>query len=457
MNSILSVWILPVLCVLCGVSSASARSLLLISVDGLRPDYVTKADEHKLKIPNLRRFLKEGSYATGVRGVLPTSTYPSHTTIITGVSPAKHGIVGNHPFDPTLSNPHAWCWYSEDIRVPTLWEAAAKGGIVVGSISWPVTVGAKGIHFNIPEFNGTRSAEDLKMVRALASSSLMDELEQKAGPYETDVNNAIPRDWVRSRYAVELIRQKKNRFLTVHLAASDHMQHSRGPFSISALEAIEEIDKMVGLMTDAIRSEDAKAIVCIVSDHGFARVDRVLKLDAAFVKAGLMTLKTEADSTAKSGIEDWRAMPWSAAGSASIVLKKRDDQATRMQVKELLEHLAAQSTNGIAAILDREAIAKLGGDPKAEFWVDLRPGFSISSSPREPIVSVVGVRGTHGFSPTHPEMNASFFIAGNGIRQGLDLGLIDMRNVAPTLAQAIGVAFPSAELPSLAIFDSQKQ
>src|SRR5580704_1638767 len=69
-----------------------APLLVVISVDGLRPDYVTQADAHGAKIPNLRRFLKEGTYADGVQGVVPTVTYPSHTTLMTGVWPAKHGI-----------------------------------------------------------------------------------------------------------------------------------------------------------------------------------------------------------------------------------------------------------------------------------------------------------------------------------------------------------------------------
>src|SRR5580692_3260257 len=127
-------------------------SLLVISLDGMRPDYVLKADEHGLKIPHLRRMLAEGAHATGVRGVLPTVTYPSHTTILTGVWPAKHGIYTNTTFDPLGTNFEGWYWYSEDIAVPTLWDAAAQAGMAVGSVSWPVSVGAKAIRYNIPEY-----------------------------------------------------------------------------------------------------------------------------------------------------------------------------------------------------------------------------------------------------------------------------------------------------------------
>ena len=61
------------------------RSVLMISVDGMRPDYVTRADEHGLKLPVLRSFMRDGTYADGVVGVFPTVTYPSHTTLVTGV------------------------------------------------------------------------------------------------------------------------------------------------------------------------------------------------------------------------------------------------------------------------------------------------------------------------------------------------------------------------------------
>src|SRR5580692_7186599 len=142
-------------------------SLLVISLDGMRPDYVLKADEHGLKIPHLRRMLAEGAHATGVRGVLPTVTYPSHTTIMTGVWPAKHGIYVNTTFDPLGKNLGGWYWYAEDLKVPTLWEAAAKAGYVVGSVSWPVTVGARGISWLIPEYWRASNAEDLKLIRAL--------------------------------------------------------------------------------------------------------------------------------------------------------------------------------------------------------------------------------------------------------------------------------------------------
>ncbi len=432
------------------------RALLLVSIDGMRPDYVLEAGKHGLKLPHLTGLARGGAFATGVRGVLPTATYPSHTAIITGVAPARHGIVANHPFGHSVKDLDVWYYYAEDLRAPTLWDAATQGGYVTGSISWPVTVGATSIRWNIPEYALTRTPEDVRITRGASTPGLMAQLEKKAGPYLTEVSDAVKRDWARTRYVVELIRQKHARFVTVHLAASDNLQHRHGPFTPPVFKALEEIDRMVGGMRDAIRAEDPRAAVCIVSDHGFAPVSKVLWLDAIFVKEGLITLKAKETTVEKSGVSDWVARPWHAGGSAAIMMKNPADAAARERVKSLLDRLAADPENGIAAILDANAIRQLGGDPAAQFWVTMRAGFMVSATLQPSIVSIVSARGTHGHAPTLPEVASTFFIAGEGIAAGRDLGSVDIRSIAPTLAKFMGVPFPSAEAPALEIFSLAK-
>lgn len=432
--------------------AASGHALIVLSIDGLRPEYVLQADKYGLKIPALRRLLRDGAHASGVRGVLPTVTYPSHTTMLTGVWPAKHGIYSNETFDPYAKNKGGWYWYSQDIRNPTLWEAASRKGYVVGSVSWPVSVGAPGVGYLIPEYWRAMTPDDLKLLAALSTPGLMAQLKQTEGGYTTDLNDAIPGDWDRTRYAEALIRDKKVQFLTFHFAALDHLEHAAGPFSPIANSALEQIDKMVAVLQKAILAEDPKATVCIVSDHGFARVDHVLNLSQAFVKAGLITLKARKNSLETSGVADWQAEPWPAGGSAAIVLKDPHDQVIRQKVKQLLDKLASDRRNGIAQVLDRKAVAKMGGTPAAEFFVDMRSGFAIGSALEGPLTKEVSVRGTHGYSPSNPDMRAFFLIAGPAIRKGIDVGDIDMRSIAPTLAKALQLPFPTAELRPLDIF-----
>jgi predicted AlkP superfamily pyrophosphatase or phosphodiesterase len=421
------------------VLSASAqsqprRTLALISIDGLHPDLVLHADQHRLKIPNLRRYFRDGAHASAVRGVLPTVTYPSHTTIITGVWPAKHGIYSNQTFDALNKNLAGWYWYSEDIRVPTLWDAAARAGYVTGSVSWPVSVGAASIRYNIPEYWRAMTPDDIKLLRALSPPGMLKD-------YVNDLD--IPGDRSRHRYSLELVRNQHVQFLTIHYAGYDHVAHAHGPHSSEAFAALEEIDRMAGEVENALRSEDRNAIVCIVSDHGFALTDHELNLNAAFVQAGLLTVD------GKGAVVDWKAKPWNNSGSASIVLKDLKDNQTRAQVDQLLHRLASDPGNGIAQILDRDAIARLGGAPTVAFSVDMKTNFAIGSAMTGPLTAAVKPRGTHGFAPTHTELDASFFIAGPGIQNGLDLGSIDMRSIAPTLAKVLGIPFPTADLPAL--------
>src|ERR1700690_1735488 len=206
--------------VLCA-GQAWPRSLLVISIDVLRPDYVTRADAHGLKIPNLRRFIREGTYAEGVVGVVPTITYPSHTTLMTGVWPAEHGILANQTFDPLRKSQNGWYWYAEDIQVPTLWAAASQAGLSTASVNWPVTVGATGIQFLIPEFWRVRSGDDRKLIEALAKPNLfLNQLEAKLGPFDNGADD-IAFNRLLTKFGVEVIAEKKPAFMTIHLPSLD--------------------------------------------------------------------------------------------------------------------------------------------------------------------------------------------------------------------------------------------
>src|SRR5262245_61249095 len=154
----------------CGslLNLANAAPVVLVSIDGLHPDYVLKADKLGLRIPNLRNFVANGTYAEGVVGVLPTITYPSHTTIVTGVTPSQHGIYANLAFDPLNMNKDGWYWYAEDLRAPTLWQAAKRMKLTTASVNWPVTVGDTNIDYLIPEYWRASTTEELKVLRALS-------------------------------------------------------------------------------------------------------------------------------------------------------------------------------------------------------------------------------------------------------------------------------------------------
>jgi predicted AlkP superfamily pyrophosphatase or phosphodiesterase len=417
---------------------ATHPPVLLISIDSLRPDYVLEAARHGVRVPNLQRFVKEGSYATAVKGVVPTVTYPSHTTILTGVSPAKHGIYGNHTFDPLDKNYDGWYWYAEDIKVPTLWDAAGKAGLVTVNSDWPVSVAAK-VGFNIPQVWRAGTADDRKLLRALATP-LLPQLERELGPYAEGLSESIEGDEQRARFAVRLIELEKPQFMTAYFTGLDHEQHGSGPFSATAFKTLERLDVVVGqLRAAAERVSGGPPVIAIVSDHGMARTDKAVNLFTAFRSAGLM----EFDEKGKP--KSWQAAPWPNGGSAAIMLREPGNAAVLSKVKALLDPLAADPANGIARVLDASETRAMGGFPDAAFVVDLKPGYRMGSASQGPLVAAGPVGGTHGYLPSLAEMNASFFIVGPGIPAGRSLGEIDMRSIAPTLARLLGVNLPGAE------------
>ncbi|MGW8201793.1 alkaline phosphatase family protein [Sphingomonas bisphenolicum] len=427
-------------------STALAEPLLLISIDGLRPGDVLEAQKRGLSLPNLRRFLTEGAHASGVTGVAPTLTYPSHTTLMTGVSPAKHGVVANNSFDPTGINQGGWYWYAQDIKVPTLWEAATKAGLSTGNIHWPVSVAAKGVTWNLPQIWRTGHADDAKLLDALATPGLKADLEAKVGhPYAMGIDESLSGDQNRGRFATALIAAHKPDFLTVYLTALDHEQHEKGPDTPAAKAVLEKIDAIVGDLIAAERRAHPDAAIALVSDHGFEATQTGLNLFRAFIDEGLITL----DKDGK--VASWQAMPWIAGGSAAIMLARPEDAAIADRTKQLLDRLAANPANGIAAVLDKAAIARVGGNPQAAYYVNLKPGFvtDIFRGAGAPLVARTPVKGMHGYLPGPAHLEATFMAMGKGIAAGKNLGRIDMRAIAPTLATIMGGTLPDAEAPPI--------
>jgi Type I phosphodiesterase / nucleotide pyrophosphatase len=429
--------VVPVLALFVAASPAPPVSLLLVSIDGLRPDYVTEADRYGAAVPNLRRLMAEGAHASGVAGVLPTVTYPSHTTIVTGVSPARHGIVANTPFDPLGQNLDGWFWYAEDIRVETLWDAAAKAGLVTSSVEWPATAGAR-ITYNFPQYWRGKNPEDDKLYRLLATPGLLREAEAAIGPYPPSYEWTVESDRRRAAFSAFLLARKKPRLHLCYFAALDEEEHESGPASPAVLQALAEIDRLVGELRTAAE-RNGPAVVAVVSDHGFRKTDREVHLNELLREQGLLWLDGRGRVTA------WRAAAWNAGGSAAIVLRDPSDEEARRVTRGLLERVSADPSSGIARVLEGAEIERRGGFPDVAFVVGLAPNARIGNGLEPPAIRAGPVRGTHGMLPDDPEMDSAFFLAGPGVPRGLDLGRIDMRDIAPTLAGRLSLKLPAAE------------
>lgn len=425
-----------------GAAPPRHTPVVVLSLDGLSPDYVLNADRYGLKIPNLRRALAEGTHATGARGVLPTVTYASHTTLVTGVSPARHGILYNTTFDPLNRNQGGWYWYAEDIRVPTLWDAARQAGLVTSSVDWPVTVGAA-ITYDIVQYWRTDEPDahdDAKLSRALSTPGLLAEAERALGPYPSGYAYDVAADRRRAAFDAWLIETRRPALHLGYLSALDEELHLSGPGSPQSLAVLEQLDELVGTIWKAAdKASGGQGVFAVVSDHGHLRVTRELRLNELLRRAGLMLLDQ------KGRVTDWQASAWGTGGSAAVMLKDPSDAALRRRLAAVLEPLASRADSPIERILDTAQARELGGFPEAAFVVAAKPDVSISDVMEDPLEGPTLPVGEHGHLPEHHEMDASLFIVGPGVPRGRDLGRVDLRDVAPTLAGLLGILLPQAE------------
>lgn len=415
-------------------TSRRAAHVVLISIDALKPEYFLDPARHA-KIPALRALMARGTYGA-LEGVYPTVTYPTHTTMVTGVNPSRHGILVNTPFDPRYTNQDGWNWYAADITAPTLWQAAHANGLTVGAVYWPVTVGAD-IDWNLPQIWRAKNAEDDKLMRALTTPrGLAEEIEAHGHRLPSESRD----DTVRGDAAEYVLRAHAPDLMLVYFTDLDSAQHGSGAFSDRAYAALEKIDGQVARLESAASAIGigADTTFVVVSDHGFADVDKVVRPAVALAKAGLIDVEG-------GRVRDWKVGLLSTGGMCGVVLEHPDDDTTRERTQAVLDDLAHDPNNGIAAIDGVADIAKMEGFEGATWVLEAAPGFFFSSSLWGALVGPSGERGMHGYRADHADMHASIIAAGPAVTRRGDLGLGHMVDVAPTVAAILGVPFPGAE------------
>src|SRR3712207_686623 len=79
------------------IAPSTAAPVVVLSLDGWRWDYHMRAE-----LPAIRRLMDTGVRAEGLIPAFPTKTFPNHYTIVTGLYPGHHGVVGNSMVDPAI-------------------------------------------------------------------------------------------------------------------------------------------------------------------------------------------------------------------------------------------------------------------------------------------------------------------------------------------------------------------
>jgi len=435
--------------------AARARRVLVISLDGLDARYLRDADRYGLKIPTLRRLSAEGAWSrAGVVGVYPTVTYPSHTTLVTGARPARHGIFGNGVFEPPpLPQTDAWYWFARDIKADTLWQSAARARLKTALVSWPVAAGAG--DWNVPEIwkpGGTQAESRERMREHARPAGLLEEV-ARADAKLYDAVTADEGDDMRTRFAEYLLAEKRPHVTLIHLFDLDHFQHDAGPFTPEAFALLEKSDAYVArLLAAAARAGTlSETAVFIVSDHGFRPLNRMVHPNVILERAGLLKWREEKDARGEPRrvVAEWRAVAYVSAAYAAIILKDRHDRDALRRARAAFRAYeggdAPGAGKGVLRLVERPALDRLGADPRAAFALDPGEGFSFEGRFAAEVVTVASGRGQHGYLPHPPDYRASFIASGAGVTRRGDLGEVRMIDIAPTIAHTLGLRLRDAE------------
>lgn len=424
-------------------------SVLLVSVDALKPEFVLEQQRLGVNLPTMTRYFLENGMVTrkGVKSVFPTFTYPCHQSIITGTRPATHGIVNNGMFDPTGKHLGAWHWFANR-KVKTLWQAAKEGGYCSASVAFPTSVGAKGDYI-APEFWWDGSELDSIFIDMVSCpQGLISEMEADIGRYAGGLDLSDGGDAQRGAAALWMLQNKlapqidqKPFFLSAYFASFDESAHQYGVYSREAARSLEKIDAMLGqLIEEAERITQGDLVVCVVSDHGTLDNHYNISPNVLLHQAGLIELGPEGNVTS------WKAWSQRAGGTAEVRMADPQDEATRRTLAGIMKQLAEDPDSGILEVVDREGARARGGFPDAEYVLVSKKGYELRDDVTGDYCRTrLTQKAQHGYSENFPEMRASFMLWGKGVCPGSDPGEFELIDIAPTLAAMMGVSLPDAE------------
>ncbi len=418
--------------------SGAVKHVVFVTVDGLLPEVYLHPDAHGLKVPTIRSLVQKGASSAGALSVYPSLTYPSHTSMATGVNPGKHGVVGNRSFDPFENDLEGWRWYAEDIQRDPIWRIARRAGYSVATIHWPVSVGAD-VTWRVPEYWRAKNEEDKKVLRAVSTPGLLESVGREVPDFWSRYLPPNVHDDALTDIAVHLLRTEKPTLTMLHLVEVDGAQHAYGVFSEDAVRAIENTDVQIARIITAIREAgmEKETAIVIASDHGFMNAGSMVRAGVLLREAGLVTINS-------GRVVSWKATLLNNSGHAYIYLNDAGDHATAEAVRVLFDAKAKDPKSGIGRVYSHEEVVALGGDPKAFLGVEPAVGFQFGPGFSGDYVAAPLYRATHGYDPRRPEMKASLILAGPSVPHGLLEGarLID---IAPTIASWLGLAMPNVD------------
>jgi predicted AlkP superfamily pyrophosphatase or phosphodiesterase len=439
--------LLVVLVVLCAALGAIAQQppastgnhVVIITLDGF-PGWAL--DDPYLPVPNLRRLSANGAVA-GMRPVNPTVTWPNHTSLVTGVTPAKHGVLFNGTLvrDPDVPpRVEPWRDKKDMVQVPTLYDVVHDRGMTAAQVDWVAILNAPSISWEFPE-RPERPETKPSIVREMVTAGAISQ--QDADGFASQ--NIVWRDEVWTDAAIHILRTHRPNLLLFHLLALDSMQHRYGPKTPAAMVTMARLDSQVGRVLNALDDAGmtARTTLFVVSDHGFKAVQKQVLPNVALRDAGLITVESGKVTATKAYVV-------SEGGSAFMYVTSADPDGDLLR----RARQAISGLEGIDRIVEPAEYGALGlPQPSSDRQVGAllltaKSGYSFAAGAtgeKTVVDAPEGSLGTHGYVSSDPEIQALFIASGRGIKSAVKLQSVDNVDVTPTAAELLGVELKNVD------------
>jgi len=360
------------------ISERTKRYLVLVSLDGFRFDYAQKyVAAHLIKLG------KRGVAADALIPSYPSLTFPNHYSIVTGLYPEHHGIVGMSFYDPILGKHFSFkdpkaatdgTWY----RGTPLWVLAEKQGMRTACFFWP---GSEA------EIDGMRPT------------------------YYVPFNDTFP-DEERIQQVLQWLQlpeADRPHFITLYYSPVDHAGHEFGPDSEQVADAVHHVDDLIGKLVSGLEKLSLPIDLVVVSDHGMENE-----------QGAPINLDKFADLT---GFE--------TDGSFLYPQDEKHAENAYRQLSATADKFTVYRRRDVPSYLHYDDDARIG-DPV----IVANGPYVIRAHGDSDHVN----KGVHGYDPEHlPNMRGIFCAAGPGIREHAKVGPFENVDIYPFIAQLLGL------------------
>jgi predicted AlkP superfamily pyrophosphatase or phosphodiesterase len=366
--------------------AAPPATVLLVSVDGLRPTDITAA-----QMPHLDALGKAHVRAEGMRPSYPSLTFPNHYALVTGLRPNHSGIVHNAMQDAQLGR------FRTSIRTAVengewwggvpVWVSVERAGQRAATMFWP---GSEAAIHGVRPWQWRRYSEGTQAANSVAQVLA----------------------WL------ALPAAQRPRFVTLYLDQVDEASHNHGPDSPQAIAARRVVDTAIEQLLEGLHHRNALAAtnLLVVSDHGFDTVPA-----GQAIATTDMVGDTVATAISDGQVISFAPLPGKTAEAEQQLLGRHPHYACSRKT-ELPLRWEYGSHPRIPAIICQM-------DPG---WDALFPK-TLAARLKLPAAQ----RGSHGYDPDLPQMRASFIAAGPAFANGVQLPVFDNVDVYPLLMRLL--------------------